>query len=263
MAFQLNRQHQRANRPPDRTVLMSTDACDPSKKGFPRPITVRNGEEIPVPFVALTCADLRTLDNGGRVRECELNRLCQVCGTTITDAGAYGIPRDGGFNGNSLMHRGCLVLSLANCPELRDRIIKGTLRILREPENSRYKVKRAGANSGNLDFQSVEWIHIVEQTAPDTEKPERSHVKRAANTRRTVDQLREHFYPKELQEMHIAGHFNLTVTGHPWITVAIDEIPGAQHQTHSHDRVEATARSVLLYIGILGETEIATFTIPG
>ena len=82
------------------------------------------------------------------------------------------------------MHRGCLILSLANCPVLRSRINKGEeVTIYQEPSGSRYEVKYPGESTiGYLDFHGLNWIRVVE--VPENTRNRREEI---------IRQLRAHF----------------------------------------------------------------------
>jgi hypothetical protein len=146
----------------------------PGVRGLPRPLAEGpDGQLFLVPYAVRTALDLTSVSPSVRADECGRERLCQICGEPLDGTG-FGFTQSGGISGNSLMHRGCLLLSMESCPYISKviglnrveedqqywRIAQGPvqrLTIVEEP----YGVKYKWSCSGGILARETSWLEVV------------------------------------------------------------------------------------------------------
>ncbi|MFF0250771.1 hypothetical protein ACWEU6_12675 [Streptosporangium sandarakinum] len=112
----------RSPMPPPSQVWKAQEAAtraggvDPCPAGWPRP----RHDGLPVPWV--TPVDRERVHwellHGERLRRCQEEWLCQVCGLPLPGHAYVLADADGELTTSAAMHRRCTVLALAVCPGL-------------------------------------------------------------------------------------------------------------------------------------------------
>jgi hypothetical protein len=138
-----------------------------TRSGWPRPIV----DGLPVPWVSPS-DDLGSMD-GARSAACASGAICAVCGGDYAETeDAYVLvkaadqPRNMAAvevhaMDNGILHRRCVLLAMARCPELRRLAVAGVLQVVKTKGNSARIAIRGGEAKAVVDGADCEVVDMA------------------------------------------------------------------------------------------------------